>query len=711
MDTIHPHPEGTGSFHGDSPFDNDTFPPRMPTLLNVKRNGEHLVPRKKSSKRRKADHEREAEIRKMSNFMPSRPAVEWQSGRPMKRDTRRIKTGLGLGFRRSSLEADDPLSDISLPLPGSIHSSLSDESEHVSFKVSALEALAPRPTLKYSVHPRFSSPPTGPGPQMSTSQRKRLAEIEPIPKATLKAHKRIDNLADDLDARDLRELMERDQRRRERKRERDQERVERRLTRKAEQQKAAEREGRDSPPNMERGVMGRDLLGLGDGPASAVVTSSKRKAAPDASPKQLGKRPASDDDDEDAGEEDLSQGPLGNFHRVDSIPLDNTFMTGEDQPTSITPQTPVKQDFLPVAKRPRSKSPGSSQPSKTDMSESLRKTSEGSSGRGGLSWSSIFRWGNRGKRHSGPSSFSNTSRDSMSAAHVPTAPIPIALGRKLSSGVPKRTMSRFREDLPDFPLSPPDSRYQSPDADAIPPVIMEQDSPDLDHDEPIEVVQVQQGTEDVGLRESPTSVDATIPLGSIDSEGSWFGGRSKRQSPNPPSSPPQSRQRDHQHTASNGSSDVFYDPDLPTQEDTHVDDGVFIADEEYLSPFAGQRDSGSHFTQRESTIASQPSANEDDDAHWGSVNGRYPTVVHSLRPDLVKSREGLLNTFDEADESEFGELSGDGNILAIGEDKENSLQRATSIDLGQRQARHISAGSAKLMHITPRPSVDAKGHV
>ncbi|KKY38261.1 hypothetical protein UCDDA912_g01579 [Diaporthe ampelina] len=306
----------------------------MPTLHN-KRNGEHL-PHKKSSKRRKADHAREQEIKAMASFEPMRPAAEpWQSGRPMKRDSRRVKTGLGLGFRRS-WEKEHPTSDISLPMPGSIHSSLSSDSEQVSFKVSALEALAPRPTLKYAVYPRYGTPPTASGRHLSVKNK--LSEREPIPEATLKAHKRIDDLADDLTASDLRELMERDERRRAKKREREQERMERRLARRAEKERAAEKEGRQSPPNMERGVLGRESVGLGIGPESAVVTSSRKRTSPSPTAKQLGKRPAADMEDDHDSDDHAGNGPLDNFHRTDSIPLDRvSVVNGSEQPEAPRP--------------------------------------------------------------------------------------------------------------------------------------------------------------------------------------------------------------------------------------------------------------------------------------------------------------------------------------------------------------------------------------
>lgn len=692
----HPHSKELGLPNPDHPlFEQDTFP-RMPTL-HMKRDGEHLS-RKMSTKRRKADHAREAEIKALSFYEPTRPAAEpWQAGRPMKRDTRKVRSGLGLGFRRS-WEKERPTSDVSLPIPGSIHSNLSSDSEQVSFRVSTLEALAPRPTLRYAVCPRYSNPSVN----RHVSVRNKLSEKEPIPEATLRAHKRIDDLANDMTASDLRELMERDERRRARKRERDQERIQRRLARRAEREQAAQREGRESPPNLERGVMGRESVGLGIEPEGVVVTSSRSRSPPSPSSKQLGKRPAAEMEDEGEPSENMRQGPLEHFHRTDSIPLDNASIASDrEEPPVQRSESPRKKIFL-MPRTSRSKSPQPSDPPRTDMSDSLRKKSEGSIKRMRRSWSNLFRWGSRSKRNAGPSSFSNTSRDSMSAVHTPSAAIPAALTRKLSSNVPKRTMSRFREDLPELPLSPPDSRENSPEP-GMPPAIMEQDSPDLDSMMDIDNPTPKRRDTPMSPDEASGSVPASMPttvdpspepvaisMGSIDSEGSWFGTKraSVQRSIRAPLSPPRFP---HRRGGSESTFDSHDDPDLPKQ-DIIEDEGSYIADDEYLSRFANQRSSGSHLTN------ARPSSDISDDARWGIVGGQHPNVVEARVGDYVKSREGLLNTFSDDNGSE---LSLDDNIAEAEDTMGNELQRANSA------VRH-PRGSAKLLQVTPRSSTDAK---
>ena len=273
----------------------------------------------------------------------------------------------------------------------------------------------------------------------------------------------------------------------------------------------------------------------------------------------------------------------------------------------------------------------------------------------------------------------------MAMNNPPPAPtvnyVPV---RKMSSGVPKRTMSRFREDLPELPLSPPDSRIQSPETDPIPPVIMEQDSPSPDittgtmptledrYDTP---TSGHRSIEGELLRETPVSwtrhedmVDPSpepqsMSLASIDSEASWLSGRfaSRRRSSNVPLSQPQSRQQHHRdNSGSNESDDTHQDPDLPRQEEqSPEDDSTFITDDEYLSRFANHRSSGSQWTHRKSTGEARPSSDEDEDARWGSVGGRQPTMVQTHVAERMKSREGILNTFGEEDESDEADVMDD----------------------------------------------------
>ncbi|KAK0746463.1 hypothetical protein B0T18DRAFT_429425 [Schizothecium vesticola] len=678
---------------------------RGPTLHN-KRDGDHLPRKKSSKKRRKDDEQREAEIKAMSNFMPLRPATDdWTGARPLRRHSRRTGTGFGYGFTGSSRQEWDKYnrsSDISLA--ESVHSTFSSDSEHISFKVSVLEKLAPRPTLHYATYSKLTAEEDS-GRLARTPSRQQRKLSAPIPEATLKAHKRIHDLADDLSASDLRELMDRDKRRRERRRQRDQEKLEAKLARRAEKQKEAaaqaEKEGRDSPPNLERGVFGRDVVGLGLDPTSAVVTSSRRR--------QKGKERMETDDP--VTRYDARPDPLVEFHRTSSIPLQSPKIA--DAPAES------KEAVPPVLASPRSKSsflrlklPRSMSPNDSDLKTEQSEPPESNHSKGPLSWATFFRWGNKAKRKSAaPSSFSNASRDSMQTPQQqqPTAPISFT-PRKLSTGVPKRTRSRFREDLPELAAH----KAQPHDRESIPPTIAES-SPDPGavteqiafappahygerNDTPTSE-QRQQTPSIFGHPDEPSASPElhTLSLASIDSEASWLSGRlSKKRhlSSSLHASPYGPRPR--------GASES--DAEAPQDQNTPTEDAS-ITEDEYLARFAHSapdRQGGN----RKSTGDPRPSSDGEDleETHWGTVKGYQPKVVHAHGAGRVKSREGLLKSFGEEGEvdalvsgpSESGPAGGQG------------VRRATSINLGKGHARKISAGSARLLSISPRSSVDTK---
>ncbi|PQE03838.1 Hydrocephalus-inducing like protein [Rutstroemia sp. NJR-2017a BBW] len=569
---------------------------RMPTLH--KRRAQDL-PRRKSSKKRKEEHNREEEIRAMVSFMPQRPAVDsGSSGRPMKRDSKKMRTGLKRNFQ-------NPHSDISLPTAESMHSSVSSNSDYqTSYKLSALESLAPRPTLRYAENPRYAPGASGFGSDRSESQRRRISDRIHIPEEVLKANKRIDELADDLDARELRELMERDQKRREKKKIAEKMKMEKRLARRQ--------------------------------------------------------------------EKDYSRGQSSISQRMD---VDK-------------PRTPS--------------------PSKVQLAPAPAK--QASEIKAPQSWTSFFRRNKRSSRAS-TSSFSNTSRETVLTGPPPQVGYTPII--RQTSNVPKRTMSKFREDLPELPLSPPDSRVQSPEADTVPPIRTDY----LDkrssqrrsleeqrrHDTPISAMRLRDSTPTSGHRstEVPSPEPAALlsqSLASIDSEGSWLSGKkttgSKRGSMQTPLAP----LRD-----SASSLQQRY------KELSESSEELGIAEDEYFSritpgPFE------ENMIKRGSTGQPMASSDEDDsnsvtrkqDANektkWGAV-ARHPTVVH--REPRAKSREGF---YDESGSEAPGEtpisLHGDSyGFQAEIVDEENSP--------GIRHVRRVSAGSARLLDLKPRVSQEA----
>jgi hypothetical protein len=703
---------------------------RMPTLH--KRSAQELAHRK-SSKKRKEEHDREAEIKAMVAFMPTRPAADPNSsGRPLRRESRKMREGLNRNL-------ENPSSDISLPLADSIHSSLSSGSEcRTSYKLTALDMLAPRPTIRYSENPRYPPGVSGFGSDRSDSRKRRVSERAAIPDETLKANKRIDDLADDLDARELRELMERDQKRREKKKVAERIKMEKRLARRQEKQKvdeaAAARDGTPSPTNMERGVLGREVVGLGIG-TSAVVTSSKRKGST-GSETGRGKRPA------DSFREDFTaspQNPFGDSHRSPSPATENMTPASEhSDPVIETAKvgTVAKANISPSSSQQGhargassisqlmelSKAETSSQAQLEPISKPLETQAKAHS-----SWASFFKLRAKNKRGSPPPSFSNTSRDSMQNQGPQIGYTPM----KSTSNVPKRTMSKFREDLPELPISPPDSRVQSPEADVVPPIRSDypdkktgnrasSDDPRIRYDTPTSGYR---SIDAVNLRdETPTSghqtMDAPSPepaglsqsLASIDSEGSWLSGRkggSKRGSNPLP-----------QHPLRDSASSLH----RRYKEFGESAEELGIAEDEYFSrltpgPYEQYK------INRESTGNPMPSSDEEDGGSvaspvssektkWGAV-ARHATVVH--REPRAKSREGLLNEFDDESLSEVqGETPTDMSPKGFGLNQESipedelGVHRATSVDLGKGHVRRISAGSARLLDVKPRASGEAK---
>ncbi|PHH89483.1 hypothetical protein CDD83_5978 [Cordyceps sp. RAO-2017] len=697
--------------------DADPQPP-MPTLHH---RASQLPARRRSSKRRREDHEREAEIKAMSALTSARMAVDARASAsafasasaaaaaPTKRSSKRVKTA-----SCPPAHWDKPASNVSLPLFDSIHSSQSSDSDCVSFKVSALDALAPRPTLRCASGssrwtPSRASAPTRSG---SGSQKKSLAEREAIAEEALDSRKRIDSLADGLDASDLRELMERDNRRRQRKRQHDQERTERRLARRADRQRREEAEAHQSgtlpPQNLERGVLGRELVGLGIEPPSAVVTSSRKREKAPASPE-----PMSD------VEEARPRGePLAFFHRTDTIPLDEE--EGEIQPTAeqadVEPEeererereqervegppvpqvrrVPPTEPEEPVSalphgsilagilrsKKSQSKSTLSSDRDRTTLEDDAPRKDSDSNKTGRLSLISFLRRGGRNRRNSGPSSFSNTSREEMQAVASaqaealarlqgddPAAP-PQAnyLASKPGAGGPKRTRSRFREDLPDYPLSPPDSRVQSPEAAEPPlPVVDEVKTPVTEsrppspamHDSPCP------GARPIEAKpRRPTSMERlhgavspdpplSMSLASIDSEGSWLSGRVGRRS----------AMRDGRTQTARRDK-----PGDSPASSTHED--VIVAGDEYLSRLASSRNSGEMAVERPSGDGRPSSDDErmqEGDVRWGAVGAAKPRVIrfHRHDRDTMRSREGLLNIYPDSEvdgEARVEDENGDG---------------------------------------------------
>lgn len=718
-------------------------------------NDTSLIRRKSSKRRKEHDHVREEEIRAMTLPMPQkRPAGT--SGGMLRRDSKKVKGGLNARFER-------PQSNISLPLEDSIHSSMSGHSELRAFRVSALDIFAPRPTIRFSVGSQYYYGGDRSSPTARLERGNSRKERRPTSSSDSKQWKRtsrIDDLADSLDAGALREILDRDKRRHEKKAKADQERLRRRLERRAEKQNAAAG-GTPAVPTRSDAV---GAVGLGIEREATEPTQNPFMSPQDSTVPMEDVRPATPSTP--PWLRPLTPPPL---HRLETLqPLTPTGNDNSQLPTPI--ETPMEDMIISDAHAVRysrgsiagtvhTRGPSNVSMMPELLSEKLAEESpfesteiyhdptrsgslhpvdtvdtttskQGSSfrrrssdGRRLSAFASFFRRGKRSSQEPGratPSeaSFSNTSRESMSrqplpahlVATVPTAPIQI----KRPSSVPRRTMSKFREDLPEFPISPPDSRVASPEVSSTSAIAARRrhhNPPDL-------------RVGSIGLAanaRSDSPVSPGLPLGnkmsqslaSVDSEGSWLSGKPVKRISN------KSMMR-----SSVASSAVQQNPDFNNsfEELGMADDEYFkrltpqpdeLRRSNYSSELLGRKASSTAMATLDAAAESDeedeptPSARRSEDSeHVKDGVARQPTVVH--RNVRVKSAEGLLTMFDaDAPSPEESRKTLDREPDSPQSDdsgEQVTVQRAKSVDFGKHHMRHLSAGSAKLLDIQKRSS-------
>jgi hypothetical protein len=666
-----------------------------PTLHAKRGDNDSPLPRRKSSKRKAEDQAREREVRAMSSPIPipKRPMSSVES--PLRRDTQKTPA-------RLRKHAERHTSQISLP-PLESFPDMGIISNQTSFKVNALDILSPRPTVRYSRNPRFSA---SRGRNLANNPTRSLVFEEDY-----SSKKRIDDLANSLDASALRELMERDQRRRERKRITDQARLEQKLKRAAEHDKELEfQETTENKAIKENEISGAPLRSP---PTQATISDSARVGSAD---------PFSDDDTIEPGL------PLPPALRPGSSIYTRTSQASFSPPTSPTQRT-ADRASLSHTSGPAREGPLDIE----DAAELSRRASEQSPAQLG-SWTSFFRrGGNRGKpgsldrgRHAS-GEFSNTSRDSVSRIQPQTA-MAAAPRTFRKSDTPQRTQSKFREDLPELPLSPPDSRVQSPEVgtrshvesarpgDSKPPG----DSHTLLEGESGRAILKQEWKDDQ-LTQNPMSDPETPPpaaalsrsLASVDSEASWLSGRPVKRS---------SVQRDHPLRQSQSSL-------RPNLHDSDVGEEGDVADDPYFSRLSpGQverrRSSPNSALRKASSTALnlEPDSSSEGEPHvlpmletsnerWHSGVARHPTLIRQAAQ--ARSKEGLLKEY-HAKDVQSGIFNEEASDLDSPDAEETDLQassspilRAQSVNFGTGHVRHISAGSAKLLDIR-RSSVDSK---
>ena len=706
-----------------------------PPTLNGKRSAKDQggIVRRKSSKKKADDHAREQEIKAMSSPIPIPKRPTSHNPGMLARDSRKIPGGLNRNL-------DRPLSDVSLPMAESMQSALSVASDQHAFKVSAFDALSPRPTIRYTENQRSASASLGPS---RTSTRKDKQPM--IPEEALPSKKRVDDLADDMDAGSIRELMEREQRRLEKKRKAEHERLQRRLQRKADKQR--QREGREvdvAGGDTNRREREEEDIGLGIGGASTAPTLATTLQKP--TREQAVKTPESwlkDPSREYLLTEDPFHDPIvgaSTSHLEDPTPepddrddavLETAKAVRLSSASMSPPTSPTRHMQEPSNLSQFSELAPADMPDTPEPLDPDHRRDSDTSARFSTSWRNIFRRSDtKAKRDSNdrgrvaPSEFSNTSKESIHRQMPPSAFTRIPRAR---SGTPVRTQSRFREDLPELPISPPDSRMQSPELSRQSPL------PDIPGSRGTDIVGATAASgkplsdihpafrEEVALSrhaslrgrpnspEGPPSGVLSQSLASVDSEGSWLTGRPvKRLSQ--PQTLHESGGSLHELSQELGQSD---DDFVGTPEEEKYMGTLSPARDEappkiperrrpYMGPVARL---GSD-SDDESVFHSGPAAIGQEEGKWHGAVGKQPTIVRQAPGKRAKSREGLLNEYQNAEES--GESSPSGDSPVSPENAFPSIQRATSVDVGKGHARHISAGSARLLNLPPRSSTDIK---
>lgn len=669
-----------------------------PTLYARKSEQDTNINRRKSSKRKAEDYAREREVKAMSSSpipIPRRPTSFYGSG-PLQKETKDIPGPLNRRLNR-------PSSQVSLPLPDVLQD-INDVSYQHNFKIGMFAALSPRPTIKYDANPKHLR---GKQPQRQQAMSVPILEEDPD------AHKkRIDDLADELDANGLRELMERDRRRRERKKQKEQAVLQRKLERRADRQREEEarRARTEEYVSAAASRVAVDTTSptiARDEDTSTGPSGTRPKVDPFQDPKSATsptiRNPFEDEQDMDVMEEDQpldieAEPPIPVRSPLRKIQTNTT--KPSEKPSHGTLSPPISP--LPRAQDRQSMSQGSllNREATADRAESASLTGGASdhSSQRLNSWTTFFKRGTRRKLSSSfqgrttPSEFSNTSRESFARKQPPPVVVPRTFRPADAGTTPQRTMSKFREDLPELPLSPPDSRMQSPET-AAPPATSSFNRA-VTTIRPVEgAINVLENTLytpsspiPAGTRkaenEPPVGLDVpTSPrqdmilsqsLASVDSEGSWLSGKPLNRRSGALGSRRLQKRGSSLTRAMPGGFDGANETDTPLE---------------------------SPETRPVSADPLEEAIKKDETWHAGV--GRQPTVVRQA--SRAKSKEGLLKEFKAQEEqASDSDTSDEADEVAETPEPEPepvvTLGRAQSVEY-KGHARHISGGSARLLDI------------
>ncbi|GAB7361768.1 hypothetical protein MBLNU230_g1812t1 [Neophaeotheca triangularis] len=737
--------------------------PSRPQTLRSKRsaNDSGTPQRRRSSKKRKDEHLREEEIRSMTAPMP----IPKRHGGPgeglMRRDSKKFR-----GINRDS--------NVSLPLEGSIHSSMSGIPEQRGWEIGGIGMFSARPAVRLSGHAQYARPGSVQGTSSPLSPNtSRAKEKAPASRSSDRKRATIGQEADDFDASDLRMLLERDQKRREKRKLEQQEKLDKKLQKEGRHRANSDRRKREAreaeevkraddararaveeartrrmmtPPTAvhpalrdggdESASSPPENVGLGIG--AAISTDAPQNILPTTQERgtentgtYLNYRPNTD-----IPENPFEGSPAGTPMEDDDRPL--PVVPGSFTPAARTPteeRPPVVRTSqasqtatppLSPASNPRAMSSVSRLSDLRRISTpdtmhppsypSERRISETKDGRRAGAWATFFRRGGtnlkkpQGEYSPSEFSFSNTSRESMVRqqpipAHLSADPPQVAQRRK--SGAPVRTQSKFREDLPELPISPPDSRVHSPDlpSNASASIAAAQRQQMPPPPKPMNIP----GRGESNIRHSfpdPSSAGgATSPgtqaqamvspsLASVDSEGSWLAG-----------GPGQRASIYSAIGRSNGSLSKRNPDFVGSYEELGVD-----KDAEYTQrtkPSTKGKEAVRDRQDDASVLTETPAATSGEPLKVHDSVRRKPTLIH--RNQRERSREGLLTDYAGQSASLHGaEASDDEEEEQY--PRESRVEKARSVNMGRGHARQMSAGSAKLLDVGPsskRASMDA----
>ncbi|KAI1947792.1 hypothetical protein LOZ12_003569 [Ophidiomyces ophidiicola] len=592
----------------------------VPTLRNKRSSAEPGLIRRKSSKRKRQDSAREQEIRNMSSSNWDLPSSK----------TYAKPGGVSSTYIRPRSMSPDSF----------------------AYKLNAFDALTPRPLLRYTEHSRYwtvSEPPSS----LSKGKGKafRLQQLD--------GKNKINELADDMDAGTLRELMDRDRRRRE-------------ARRSAEQGLLL----RKDPASPRRTAIEPTEPAQPD--LNTIYHSSIHRKADNVDSSKTLNRSLSWL--KDASKESLSTGGKILDPIVAKRTPQDAELIADDEKSFVNISVSDAANCMPDTL---------CQHAGQDMSPRQRSISS-NAGRIGRSLSSLFRRGSRFTRgpRSPPSegpSFSVPSRESFSKiSHTEAIGRPPSLPKKSSLRFDgQSTRSKFTEHFDD--LVSPDNIRSTSAIDIYPTSNRMSVCTGRGTMTTAATTEAQECFRASGANSPdtrPNSMFLAQSLASIDSEGSWLSGKPSRRL---------SQIRPTQYRVNTESKEKLDDPvDSPE---------VWTPSEEPFKRLGvpAEEEEDVEIIEKDAVI---PECGEATTWH-GSLEKRVRLVSPGTR---AKSKEGLFTEFLETasdlqepeSETPF-EMEGDAEV-----------QRATSVDFGKCHARRISAGSAKLLDIPSRSVSDRR---